>query len=64
MFIRKGELGVEVGYGGSGKQLFQGVEAWLLLGVWKALDSSWERHKNECEAKAGKVVKKNLLAKS
>ena len=48
---------MEVGYGSSGKQLFQGGEAWLVLGVWKALDSSWERHKNECEAKAGKVVK-------
>ena len=34
-----------------------GREAWLVLGVWKALDSSWERHTNECEAKAGKVVK-------
>ena len=33
------------------------VEAWLVLGVWKALDSSWERHTNECQAKAGKVVK-------
>ena len=21
-------------------------EAWLVLGVWKALDSSWERHTN------------------
>ena len=30
---------------------------WLALGVGKALDSSWERHKNECKAKAGKVVK-------